>query len=511
MSIWTPTTTLHSHTARMKHPIFSRVLHAPGFIVLLGGTNLILIQWVLVRELTALLLGTELVVLLVSAAYFAGLSVGYWVSAYIKRTWLVPLGLLTLGLHLSLPIWFRLLTIFLDTLGLYAAAYIMVPVLTPFLVSAFYSMLLPLFADSEEGQLSTLYALELLGSALGVVVLVLLGGLGLIGIYLLYGINLLLMMIGFGVRPVQTGIVTILSIGWLILLPELNFWSNALWYQQLHNLPPGTITLYTGYSPYQKVDVLQDPAGNRYLYLDGLLHFGTNRWSWLNVMMGAVPADLLHPNNTLVIGAGSMHLERLIAERGGVVTTVELDPVVVDVSSRFFEDYNRMGTLTNRNVVVDDAKHFIANTPQSFDLIVTDVPTPFAIQTATLYSVPFYEQIAARLNPDGILVVNLTTRFSEDSVVARRVAASLLAVFDDVMIVTSESSRLSFAFAGHHLPFDFHRVQTALEANGERDYTLFHRTAIAHIVANARPISLDSMDIVFYISASRIVDRLTGR
>src|SRR5215813_15300229 len=38
-------------------------------IVFCGGANLILIQWVLVREMTTLLLGTELVVLLVSLSY----------------------------------------------------------------------------------------------------------------------------------------------------------------------------------------------------------------------------------------------------------------------------------------------------------------------------------------------------------------------------------------------------------------------------------------------------------
>ncbi len=58
-------------------PKVAQVKKAPLLIVFFGGLNLILVQWVLAREMTALLLGTELVVLLVSVSYFAGLSLGY--------------------------------------------------------------------------------------------------------------------------------------------------------------------------------------------------------------------------------------------------------------------------------------------------------------------------------------------------------------------------------------------------------------------------------------------------
>lgn len=485
--------------------------HIPEWVVFLGGINLILIQWILVRELTTLLLGTELVVLLVSVSYFAGLSVGYYVSAWIKPRWFAPLGIFALGLHLSLPIWFRLLVVLLDQWGMYWAAFFVLPILTPFVVSAFYSIFLPLFADHDESDVSTLYMYELVGSGVGVLALVVLAGMGVTNVLLAYTLILLSLLM---LLRVDTTIITVTMIAgvlWVSFFPTFNNWSNALWYQQLRNLPDNTTTLFTSYSPYQKVDVMQDVNGDRYLYLDGLLHFGTNRWSRLNVMMGSVPADLLQPQNSLVVGAGSMQLERLIADHGGQVTTVELDPVVVQASINYFSDYNLMPTLTNREVVIDDAKHFIANTSDSFDLIVTDVPAAFSVQTATLYSLPFYESIASRLTSDGVLVVNLTTRLRENNTVSRRIAASLLEVFDDVVIITSESSRLSYAFAGQDLPFDFMQFQTVLESYGETDYTLFYADAIDFIVADAEPITLDSMDLVLEMSADWIADRFTWR
>src|SRR5215213_933300 len=107
--VWETMTKL---TLRLSNVVPRRTLVQAGLLPIIAycaGINLILVQWILVRELTALLLGTELVVLLVSVAFFAGLSVGYRLSSRIKREWLTPLALVTLILHLTLPIWFRLL------------------------------------------------------------------------------------------------------------------------------------------------------------------------------------------------------------------------------------------------------------------------------------------------------------------------------------------------------------------------------------------------------------------
>src|SRR5688572_20668829 len=177
-----------SHAANLikEHPALRRVLFLPALIVFFSGLNLILIQWVLVRELTALLRGTELVVLLVTVAYFVGLSVGYRLAGRIPQRWLPILGTATLLLHLTLPIWFRLLVAWFHSLGAYWLAFLIAPVLTPFVVSSFYSVFLPLLVDNGKGRLDYLYALELLGAACGVLALVLVGGLGVQTVLVLY-------------------------------------------------------------------------------------------------------------------------------------------------------------------------------------------------------------------------------------------------------------------------------------------------------------------------------------
>ncbi len=489
-------------------PLLKRTSLSPALIVFFGGANLILVQWVLVRDLTALLLGTELVVLLVTVSYFAGLSLGYGLAGRIKRSWLPALGVATLALHLTLPIWFRLLVAGLDAIGAYGAAYLVLPLLTPFVVSAFYSVFLPLFVDSGEGNLPKLYALELSGSALGVLALVALGGIGLQAVYLLYSAGLLLILWALKLRPLLVGALAVVTAVWLAILPAAHFWSNALWYTQVQGLPEDTTTLFSGYSPYQKVDVLESPSGSRYLYLDGLEHFGDPDGSRLNVVAGQIPASIVTPPNALVLGAGSMEMAALIADHAGHVTTVEIDPMVADASRRYFAAVNRLDTLTNRSIVIDDAKHFLANADAEYNLIATDLPAAYSIQTATLYSQPFYQMVHERLAFDGVFVANLTSDFGPDDLVSRRIAAGLLMTFDDVIVVTAESVGWSFAYASDNLPFGVEVVEAALCQSGETQYTIFDTPAVRALTGDAQPITLDTMDIVLRVSADYIEDRL---
>lgn len=500
-----------------SRPAVSRAALKPATlaIVFFAGVNLILVQWVMVRELTSLLLGTELVTLLVSLSYFAGLSVGYALARPIqkRRAWLTPLAVLTLALHLTLPVWFRGLVVALDAAQAYALAYLVLPLLSPFVVSSFYSIFLPLFADSEgenKGNLSQLYGMELLGAATGVIGLVLLGGLGVQAVYILYTAGLLLILAALRLQPRWLAALAIVSGAWLAALPVVNATSNAAWYIGLHDLPDGTRTLFTGYSPYQKVDVLEAPDGSRFLYLDGLQHFGTRDGSRLNVVMGKIPADLLRPQKALVFGAGSMEMAQMMAQYAGHVQTVEIDPLVIESSLRYFDAVNQMSNLTNRSIAIDDAKHYIANTPEMYHLISTDLPAAYSLQTATLYSEPFFRAVAEKLHPDGVFVVNLTSEFGADDLVSRRIAAGLLATFEEVMVVTPATVGWSFAYASNALPFDRAALSQKLHYSGEREYVIYETEAVRALVGDARPVNLDSMDIVLHVSADWIGDRIRG-
>ena len=480
----------------------------PFLIVFFSGANLILIQWVMTREVTTLLLGTELVILLTSVSYFVGVSIGYQLAGRIQRRWLPVLGVLTLVLHLTLPVTFRMLVAWLGEHGAYGVAFLVLPLITPFVVSMFYSVFLPHFADNGKAGLGSLYLIELVGAICGVGVLVFLADLGLQTIYIIYAVGLLTILIALGIRRWLAAILTVASAVWLIIFPSVNSWSNALWYTVLLGFPEGTSVIFSGYSPYQKVDVLELPDGGRALYLDGLSHFNGSHGIRLNVIVGELPASLMQPENVLVIGAGVMQTEQMIAVHGGHVTTVELDPMVADVGERLFYQYNQMDVLTNRTVVVDDAKHFLANDNALYDLIVADTPAAYSVQPATLYSVPFYQSIHDHLTPDGIFVGNMTSSFVPGDTISRRVAASLLQVFDEVIVVTPASIGWSFAFAADELPFTRQQLEDGLRQSGEVQFSSFDTAAVRAIVGDAAPITLDSMDFVLQTSIEWINERL---
>ena len=57
-------------------------------------------------------------------------------------------------------------------------------------------------------------------------------------------------------------------------------------------------------------------------------------------------------------------------------------------------------------LIIADAKKYIAQTRERFDIIVSDLPTPGAgDKLAQLYTVGFYQDVLKRLNPKGLLVM----------------------------------------------------------------------------------------------------------
>ncbi len=498
----------HPRLSALTLPAINWSRWTPFLIVFFSGANLMLIQWVMTRELTTLLLGTELVILLNSVSYFVGVSVGYRLAGRVNRRWLPVLGVITLALHLTLPVSFRVLVAWLGENSAYGAAFLLLPLITPFVVSMFYSVFLPHFADDGKAGLGPLYLTELLGSIGGVGVLVFLADLGLQTVYVIYSLGLIAILVSLGMRRWLVALLAAAAGVWLVLFPVMNQWSNVLWYTLLRGFPEGTTVLFSGYSPYQKVDVLQLPDGGRALYLDGLDHFNGSYGIRLNMIVGEVPATLVKPQTSLVIGAGVMQTEQLIASHGGHVTTVELDPMVADVGQHLFYQYNQMDRLTNRTVIVDDAKHFLANTEARYDLIVADTPAALSIQPATLYSVPFYQSIHDHLTPQGIFVGNMTSPFVPGDNISRRVAASALQVFDEVMVITPASVGWSFIIAADDLPFTREALGAALRQNGEVQFSTFDTAAVRAVVGDAAPITLDSMDFVLQTSVEWIGERL---
>jgi len=118
-----------------------------------------------------------------------------------------------------------------------------------------------------------------------------------------------------------------------------------------------------------------------------------------------VPDD---PRSVLVIGMGAGVTAGAVSidPRVERVTIVEIEPLVPEVGSEYFSDYN-FGVATNPKVQVriDDGRHYLLTTDETFDAITSDPLDPWVKGSANLYTREFWELVRQRLNPGGVVTV----------------------------------------------------------------------------------------------------------
>ncbi len=115
-----------------------------------------------------------------------------------------------------------------------------------------------------------------------------------------------------------------------------------------------------------------------------------------------------NPRSVLVIGMGAGVTAGAVSidPRVDRVTIVEIEPLVPEVVSEYFSDYN-FGVATNPKVQIriDDGRHYLLTTDETFDAITSDPLDPWVKGAANLYTREFWELVRQRLNPGGVVTV----------------------------------------------------------------------------------------------------------
>lgn len=182
-------------------------------------------------------------------------------------------------------------------------------------------------------------------------------------------------------------------------------------WQLFGQAPPVSGLVHQEDSPYQQVRVRDDDLF-RYLVLDR---------TWHAVMWRSDPTTLFLPYSQLMVAAVALAPEPkrgLILGHGGgslakwlavvwpelELDVVEFDPVVVRMAEQYF-DYR---PPANHHVHVKDARVFLRNAPATYDVIWVDAFArhliPFHLTT-----VEFFSELRGRLNPNGVLALNLAS------------------------------------------------------------------------------------------------------
>jgi spermidine synthase len=124
-------------------------------------------------------------------------------------------------------------------------------------------------------------------------------------------------------------------------------------------------------------------------------------------LLGHLPA-MVHPKprSVLVIGCGSGMTTGTFLLHPSVerIVLCEMEPNVIHTARQFFASENG-GVLDNPKleIVIDDARHFLATTKETFDIITADPIHPWVRGAASLYTAEFYKLCRSRLTPQGVV------------------------------------------------------------------------------------------------------------
>ncbi|MFN7915475.1 MAG: fused MFS/spermidine synthase [Vicinamibacterales bacterium] len=102
------------------------------------------------------------------------------------------------------------------------------------------------------------------------------------------------------------------------------------------------------------------------------------------------------------VTAGAVSIDPVVEHE----TIAEIEPLVPRVVSTYFAEHN-FSVVTNPKVHVhlDDARHFLFTTDETFDAITSDPLDPWVKGAAMLYTREFFELAKSRLNPGGVVTL----------------------------------------------------------------------------------------------------------
>ena len=167
--------------------------------------------------------------------------------------------------------------------------------------------------------------------------------------------------------------------------------------------------LYSGETAYQRVEILESELFGRSLVLDGKTQ-STERDEHLYHEALVHPAMLLHLGpRTVFIGGGGEGgtLREVLAHRSVErVVMLDLDREVVDLCRRYLPQHHQ-GSFNDPRVELchQDAREYLANSDERFDVMIMDLVDPLEGGTAyLLYTEEYYRIVKARMAPGGVLV-----------------------------------------------------------------------------------------------------------
>lgn len=168
-------------------------------------------------------------------------------------------------------------------------------------------------------------------------------------------------------------------------------------------------TIYSGKTRFQVVDLLESSAFGRCLLLDGKME-STERDEFIYHEALVHPPMIAHPNPRRVFigggGEGATAREVLRHRTVERVVMVDIDAEVVELCRQHLPGHHQGAFEDPRlSLHIADARAFLQESGERFDVIVMDVADPIEGGPAyLLYTLEFYQLARDRLTEGGLLV-----------------------------------------------------------------------------------------------------------
>ena len=163
---------------------------------------------------------------------------------------------------------------------------------------------------------------------------------------------------------------------------------------------------------------------------------------YTGALLAAVPlAYAPWARSAAVIGHGSGLTTQVMAGSPAIekIDVVEIEPQTVRAARAFLPRVSRSYEDARVNYFIEDARAFLARTPQRYDLIVSEPSNPWVSGVASLYTPEFYRQAARALSRDG-LFVQWFHLYEIDRPVVRTILRGISVVFPDYVLYAANAS-----------------------------------------------------------------------
>jgi len=168
--------------------------------------------------------------------------------------------------------------------------------------------------------------------------------------------------------------------------------------------------LFSGKTKFQKMEILHSPAYGKILTLDNKIQSSeVDEFIYHEALVH--PPMLAHPKPERVFiaggGEGATLRELLAYKTVKKAVMVDIDRGVIDISKKYLPEYHA-GAFDDPRAKVHyaDARKFLAESKEKYDVITIDLPEPVEEGPAyLLYTKEFYQIVQDKLTANGLISV----------------------------------------------------------------------------------------------------------